>query len=68
MTDKKLNFYKIMKYPTPTQNNFFKFQEKLNTKNDTNKDIGNNYKLNNNFSRKTKNKFMDKFINKINKN
>ena len=57
-----------MKYPVPSQNIIFEFQEKLNTKNNTNKNVSKKYKLNNNFSRETKNKFMDKFITKINKN
>ncbi len=64
--NKNTNFYKIMKYPVPTQSSIFEFQEKLNTKN-INSKTPETKNINNNFSREKKNKFMDKFIQKINK-
>ena len=55
-----------MKYTVPIQSSIFEFKEKLNTK--TNDSQNQETKtISNNFSRETKNKFMDKFINKINK-
>ena len=64
--NKNILFYKIMKYPVPKQSDIFEFQEKLNTKNTNiqNKKIKINH---NDFSRNEKNKFMDRFISKINK-
>lgn len=70
--NKNLLFYKIMKYPVPTQADLFIFQEDLKTKYQIPKNIKNhkskpeNKIKNNNFSRKEKNKFMDKFIKIIN--
>jgi hypothetical protein len=64
INDKNLIFYKIMKYPIPKQKDFFEFQQKLNSKENNKTD---KQSIDNNFSRKDKNKFMDKFIKKINK-
>lgn len=55
--DKDLLFYKIMNYPIPKQEEFFCFGKK----------IDNIENIQNWFSWKEKNEFMDKFIEKINK-
>jgi hypothetical protein len=65
--NKNLLFYKIMNYPVPTKDNLFVFQEIFKPNNKTNNNIThNNDIIYKNFSWKTKNKFMDKFINIIN--
>ncbi len=55
--DQSLLFYKIMKYPVPTESNIFSLEKKANTQSH----------INRNFSREEKNKYMDKFIDIINK-
>ncbi len=58
--NKNLLFYKIMEYPVPTESELFLFEKKLDQlkiKTD---------KQNKQFSRKEKNKFMDRFIDKVN--
>ena len=54
--EKELLFYQIMDYPIPKPKEFFYFEK-------NNKE----WKIETNFSRKEKNQFMDKFIEKINK-
>ena len=60
ITDKNLLFYKIMKYPVPTESDLFLFEKKI----DKEPEISHKDQE---FSRDKKNNFMDKFIKKINK-
>jgi len=56
--EKDLTFYNIMKYPIPTQSDFFVYWKKITIEWEFDKKK---------FSRDEKNKFMDKFITEINK-
>ena len=71
--NQNLLFYKIMNYHIPKQEDIFEFQEKLNINNQSNTQKSNKTNktnetaIKNDFSRNKKNKFMKKFIEKINK-
>jgi predicted nucleotidyltransferase len=58
MKDQKLLFYDIMNYPVPKNSEFFEYWTKKEKKNHT---------LNQDFSRKEKNKYLETFTTKINK-
>lgn len=56
-----------MKYPVPTESKFFLFEKKIKSTTVINQKKTKNTKKNQQFSRKEKNKFIDRFISKINK-
>jgi|GEM_PF-2625031 len=64
LSNKYLIFYKIMKYPIPQNMEYFFF--KKNIKNNI-KDKSYSIDINKSFSRKTKNKNMDEYVNFINR-